>query len=97
MLRRGRDGCIDVTYLALGRGSAMAFLGAVPEDMYCFWRAGGAMVPGFRPLKGIAQERNGLEDWGFVGSGLRGLGIRYHEPVAPSRPNCRKDALCSRL
>lgn len=49
-------------YLALGRGSTVAFLGLLPEDMYCFCRAGGAIFDRVPARNGRGQDRWELED-----------------------------------
>jgi len=61
-------------YLALGRGSAIAFLGLDSEDMYCFWRAEGGAIVG-NLVRSCAKENISLREV-LVDCGLY-AGIRH--------------------
>ena len=96
MLCDAREG-VYATYEALGLGSATAFFGLEPEDMYCFSSSGRGAMDGRRPLQDKADKGTLLEGCWELACGKRRVCICFENLILLPPVHCLEAMQVNRL
>ena len=85
------------TYEALGLGSATAFFGFEPEDMYCFSSSGRGAMTGKRSLQDEADTGSLLKECWELGRGMTRVCIHFEILILLPPVHCLEAMQVSRL